>query len=328
LIKNIICGNNYCISFAGNKLVYANELLSKINHISLEELLEIALDIHLRDIENGMDFIVGYCTSKKCQLFEIKNGACTEQDTVWIGSYDAFRYFQQIRLGGERKIAESNNPLGVEIFFGTTAKNKIDEEYNNLFDAFIKTIMDCGDSSVGGIVVPILYEKEKQRLIYKGYAKSYAALEMIRGIACLPMYQGASKGTYSILFYTSESIAGLYIPQAYLGLVFNHYRKNPIDYDNGGTSSLLLPNITRMNQLDFYIQVGAQGLKAPGFLGCDPDDIEEIFKRVSLYKDNPTMALLYINKIIEIIEMQHRETSRLEEFLLIKQDIESSIREL
>jgi hypothetical protein len=40
------------------------------------------------------------------------------------------------------------------------------------------------------------------------------------------------------------------------------------------------------------------------------------------------MALLYINKIIEIIEMQHRETSRLEEFLLIKQDIESSIREL
>ena len=78
--------------------------------------------------------------------------------------------------------------------------------------------------------------------------------------------------------------------------------------------------------MDFYIQVEAQGLTSPGFFGCDPDNIDEIFKRIEIYKDNPVMALLYVDKIIEIIETQHRDNERLEFFQTIKRNIESSMQ--
>jgi hypothetical protein len=325
LVKNIIFSKNFCVSFAGNNIVYINELLSQINQITLSQLLSIAFNIHCRDIENGMDFIICFANNSQQSIYEIKDGKCNEVNFAWIGSYDAFNYFQSTHLGKTQTIAMTNNPLGVEISFGTASQSAFDLEYDKLFNAFHKTLADCGDATVGGFVVPIIYDTKQNEFKYKGYAKSYAKLEMKNGMASLPMYQGADKGVFSVLFYTSRTIVGLYIPQGHLGIVYNHHRTSDIDYDNLGTSKLLIPQTVKMNQLDFYIQVEAQGMTAPGFLGCEPDNIDEIFKRIDTYKDHPTMALLYINKIIEIIKTQHRDTERLDFFLAIKQNIEAGI---
>ncbi|MGE5474953.1 MAG: hypothetical protein ACM3UU_12115 [Ignavibacteriales bacterium] len=325
LIKNMIISNNFCVSFAGKNIIYANELLKHIRDISLENLLKIALDIHLRN-HNSIDFIICYADCDKQDIYEIKNGLCNNVEFSWIGSYDAFRFFQGVRSGDISKIVGFTDFLDVEISFGNSNETEFDQEYLSLFDSFHKTLFDCKDDSVGGVVVPVVYNKEKDRFCYKGYGKCYSRLEMRDGKACLPFYQDARKGTYTVIFYNSFSFVGIYIPESNLGIIYNHARINEDDYTNTGTSRFWLPQVVQMNELDFYIQVESHGLYAPRFCDCDPDNIPEIFKRVSFYKDKPLIALLYINKLIEIIETTHREEYRLEGLRKMKQDIEIELK--
>ena len=64
---------------------------------------------------------------------------------------------------------------------------------------------------------------------------------------------------------------------------------------------------------------------APGFLGIDPDRIDDYLERVWFYKEDPGLAMLYINNAIEIIEQQHRDAWRYEELLSIKKNIQAGI---
>ena len=80
-----------------------------------------------------------------------------------------------------------------------------------------------------------------------------------------------------------------------------------------------------MNQLDFYVQTGAHGMSPPGFLGIDPDRIDDYLDRVWHYKDNPELAILYIDKAIEIIEQQHRDVCRYSVLLSIRHNIQSGL---
>ena len=141
----------------------------------------------------------------------------------------------------------------------------------------------------------------------------------------LPIYQGPEAGAYSILFYESPTIVGIYIPQSHSGIIYNHHREEDSDYVINQTKRFLIPTVTKINQLDFYVQTSTQGMRAPGFLGFDPDRIEDYLDRVWFYKDNPNLAILYIEKAIEIIEAQHREEWRLPELLKIKENIQSGI---
>ena len=75
MIKNIIISKNFCISFAGNNIVYANKLLSKINHVSLKQILQLALDINRQDIDNGAEFIICYADRNVQLIFQIKDGS-------------------------------------------------------------------------------------------------------------------------------------------------------------------------------------------------------------------------------------------------------------
>lgn len=276
-------------------------------------------------MQNGVDFIICYAVKEEQQIFEIKNGNCTQANSSWIGSHAAFNYFQGVQTGNIDTKVNSSNPLGVEISFGHANQSPLEIEYQNLFEAFHKVLFDCGDTTVGGFVVPVVWDCTIDSFKYHEYMKTYSSFEYKNDVVHLPMYQPASSGAYSILFYKSTSTVGFFLPQPSLGVVYSQHRKDSNDYSNSSTSSLPLPQVKRMSQLDFYIQVGARGLSPPGFLACDPDDINEIFKRIWAYKDNPAMALLYIDKIIEIIETQRRDEHRLEEFRSIKRNIESSL---
>ncbi len=323
MIKNIITSKNYCVCFAGNNIIYANELLQKINHITLTQLLNFALEINRRDSDNGAEFLICYADGSTQLIFQVKDRECTEVPSAWLGSYTAFNYFQGVRHGVYKGNVESNFPDSYETYFCTAPFISEDEVYQKLFHAFHKTIFDCGDDSVGGFVIPVLFDPKTNQFWYKGYCRSYARMKKNSKGLSMPMYQGPSSGSYSVLFYQSPACVGIYIPENSCGIIYNHYRVDPNDYEISQTSSFLTPHATRMSQLDFYVQTGAHGMSPPGFLGIEPDRIDDYLERVWFYKEDPELALLYIDKAIEIIEQQHRDEWRYEELLSIKKNIKA-----
>ena len=86
MIKNIIVSKNFCICFAGNNILYANELLQQINSVSLEQILQLALNINRKDIANGAEFIVCYADKTTQLIYQIKDGVCEELPLAWVGS--------------------------------------------------------------------------------------------------------------------------------------------------------------------------------------------------------------------------------------------------
>lgn len=325
MIKNIIASKNFCICFAGNNILYANELLQQINSVSLEQILQLALNINRKDVANGAEFIVCYADKATQLIYQIKDGVCAEVPLAWVGSCQAFNYFQGVRHGVYKQNIESNIPYSYEVHTGTGAFIPEDSIYENLFNNFYKTIFDCGDDSVGGFVVPILFDPKTNQFWYKGYCRSFSKMKVTSRGLSMPMYQGSADGSYSILFYQSPQNVGVYIPQNHLGIIYNHYRPNPDDYHISQTASFLTPYAIKMNQLDFYVQTGAHGMSPPGFLGIDPDRIEDYLARVWHYKDNPELAILYIDKAIEIVEQQHREEWRYGELLSIRNNIQAGL---
>lgn len=326
LVKNIIISKNYCVCFAGNNIVYANELLQKINAVSLEQIVQFARSINRRDPENGAEFIVCYADKETQHIFQIKDGICEEVSLAWIGSKDAFNYFRGVELGAYNKEINSNFQYSYELKFNSGGPYIPEEDiYQTLFDSFFKTIYDCGDDSVGGFVVPIVFDPETNQFWYKGYCRSISKMQVTSRGLSISMYQGPATGDYSILFYQSPQNVGIYIPQGYLGVIYNHYRPDHDDYHISQTSAFLTPYATKMNQLDFYVQVGAYGMSPPCFLGIDPDSIDDYLDRVYFYKDKPELAILYIDKAIEIIEQQHRDEWRYNELLSIRHDIQAGL---
>lgn len=325
IIKNIIVSKNFCICFAGNNIVYANELLQQINSVTLEQILQFALDINLRDPDNGTEFIICYANKATQLIFQIKDGTCEEVPLAWIGSFQAFKYFQGVRYGAYKQQITSNIPYSCEIQFDTAPFFPEDSIYQDLLKYFYKTIFDCGDDSVGGFVIPILFDPKTNQFWYKGYCRSFSKMQVTSKGLSIPMYQGSSTGAYSILFYQSPQIVGIYIPENYQGIIFNHYRPNPNDYQNSQTSNFLTPYATKMSQLDFYVQTGAQGMSPPGFLGVNPDRIDDYLDRVWHYRNNPKLAILYINKAIEIVEQQHCDEWRYNELLSIQHNIRTGL---
>jgi hypothetical protein len=325
MIKNIIISHNFCISYAGNNIIHANNLLQRINHLSLHELLALALEENQKDIENGTEFIICYANCSVQNIYQIKNGKCDDVPAAWIGSYDAFNYFQGVRNGAYGTDIKSNDPYGVELSFGTSPKSCDESEYELLFNAFHKTIFDCGDSTVGGFVVPVLFDLETNQFWYKGYIKSYSKMKKTPLGLSMPVYQGPESGSFSIIFYESPAIVGVYIPENNWGIIYNHFRKDISDYRLKQTSSFLIPSETKISQLDFYVQAGSKGMKPPGFLGFDPDKIDDYIDRVWFYRDKPELAILYIEKAIEIVSTQHRDEWRLDELIGIRKNIRAGL---
>ena len=139
------------------------------------------------------------------------------------------------------------------------------------------------------------------------------------------MYQGPEIGAYTIIFYESPTIVGIYIPQNYSGIIYNHYREEEADYTINQTKAFLIPTVTKINQFDFYVQTSSQGMHAPGFLGFDPDKIKDYMDRILFYRNEPNLAILYVKKAIEVITTQHREEWRLPELMQLKEKIQSEV---
>lgn len=241
------------------------------------------------------------------------NNKCKEVEECYIGDCDAFEYFKNIRHGCKIHTISSNNPNSYEISGGTgfyDFDSEITNEYENLFNAFHKTIHDCNVDGVGGFVMPIALSKKDGILYRPSYIKGYAKIDMNPDgsmVNLLDMSPGM--GAYSLSFYGSNTnLVGVYIPQASMGIFYSNLRLNEEDYKENSLPKLALPNITRIHPHDFYIQLKAKGLSPPSWSDFDFTNVEYIYKRALGYKlrNKLQVAYDYLNEAICIIEMERR----------------------
>lgn len=150
IVKSTICNPQLCISYAGNNILFAARLFSKLwdmKSFENDEVSAIALDVHNEaaalhstDDPNRYDdveFPITYYHNGNFHIERVRQGTI-ERDLLLanIGSKDAFEVFQKGRLS-----------LGGNVSKHTES-------------VFQDVVAGCKDDSVGGRVVEIEYRDE------------------------------------------------------------------------------------------------------------------------------------------------------------------------
>lgn len=148
IVKCTIISPDLCIAFAGNNITYAAKLFMNLfekENCELKEVSKLALEIHLNtESVDDIEFIILAHDKGEFKIHNIKNHKiiynCKE---CYIGSPMAYKYFRSKVL--EREIS----------------------------GAFEETVDGCGDNSVGGFPIKIIYGIEEQSFIYS-YNRSFS----------------------------------------------------------------------------------------------------------------------------------------------------------
>jgi hypothetical protein len=236
VIKTIIINSNLCVSFAGD-IEPAEEGIEQIR--PNDDLPKILKLLRNKSIGNKTDFIV--CSSTpEVKIYEIKDSNCSEVQSSWIGSQNAFNRFQgylhnQIQ-GGQSSFFNIEPSLTKEA-----------SELGKISGAFDKVIDDPSAPEVDGFKVRVVFQEGKFK--YQGYLNSYLGqmeMKFDQSMIGQKIYIGhgtSREGSYTVNFFNSNSNfnhVGLHILQGNLGIVYSRT-------DNG----LLRPKIFQMDEVDF-----------------------------------------------------------------------------
>lgn len=225
LIKTVIVSPKCCISFAGNNISHAHDLLCKIYEIkqcSEDELLNLALTIHQQAPENEIEFIICLADeTNETEIICIKNGEMRRNCvTAWIGSYAAFSNIQKYRF-------------------------KNDGFSDNYLAAFKYAVQHCGDDSVGGFEISVGFSNLTKQFMYKFRMESVVEREQILKSGMQVKIGGnAEEGAYTIYYHESNEDVVINIEQANITLMYTKkYRLQDEDVSNPNTMHFLLPLI-------------------------------------------------------------------------------------
>lgn len=108
IVKFSIVGPTMCIAFAGNKIFLAAKLfaqLCELKTFSVEEAIERAYIVHNdADHYSDIEFIICSADDNVLRIDCIKDGSIQRNcSSAWLGSYNAFREFQRIRISDPTK---------------------------------------------------------------------------------------------------------------------------------------------------------------------------------------------------------------------------------
>ena len=108
IVKFSIVGPTMCIAFAGNKIFLAAKLfaqLCELKTFSVEEAIERAYIVHNdADHYSDIEFIICSADDNVLRIDCIKDGSIQRNcSSAWLGSYNAFREFQRIRMSDPTK---------------------------------------------------------------------------------------------------------------------------------------------------------------------------------------------------------------------------------
>ncbi len=251
VIKNVIINENICIASAG-VLEDFNELLKyvdtqKINDINL--ISHQALNIHLHN-NKRTDFIIAKIDTNK-ELLEIKNGIISKVETSWLGSYNCFNIFQNIRHDKlfRNQIEDSYSVLIEEdknrINYNEFPPITIDDIEKDIdFKAFDKAVKSNTDLTVGGYIVECIEHHNK--FMYPECINSTVEKpQIVPSDGEINTYNEASEGGYTYHAYESNNNFKLYIYQMKKGIIYEPNINDP-KYNH-----LRLPKIYNMKLDDF-----------------------------------------------------------------------------
>lgn len=223
LIKSIIISPKCCISFAGNNIALAHQLLEtlyELKKFSEEELLHHAFKIHAEHPSDDVEFII--CLANEDGETEI---ICIKEHKIerncliaWIGSYDAFKTLRKYQY---------ENPT-------------LSDDY---LRAFTHTIHHCGDETVGGFAIYVLFNGLKKGFEYAERFETVTgrAQKVLPGMQ-MELVGSASEGAYTTYYRSSNEDVIIEFEQARVILLYTRkYRLQDEDTSNPHTKHFLLP---------------------------------------------------------------------------------------
>lgn len=229
LAKTIIINPHACLSFAGNNIMLVYELLNWLSEqgaCELDEFIERALEIHktAKDL-NDIEFLI---LSKEdidmpIEIISIKEGIATRNcHSAWIGSYEAFKSLQEIRL---RKQAGEETTI----------------------TDFWNAITDCNDDTVGGF--PIEARLFGDHFEYGYFFSTWIGKsQIIQPGETMKLIDTTEDGGFTITIEDCEGEPMVSFAQKDFCILYTKkYRYNNLDSYNPASRYLLLPILIDIN---------------------------------------------------------------------------------
>ena len=261
LIKSVIVSPNMVVCYAGNNIDKAAELLRKIKSVgnNLEQIIDIAYEIHYTAKVDDIEFIIGYCDGNTRELISIKNKQIVRDcKRAWIGSWVAYNELKRL----ENEISDQElkgRKLIVNNGDGKIHEEFLDEELARIWklEDIFRVIVESGvDPTVGGMVVRIkipIGENTFQymsgmRIISSGWPQKIESGELIE------FYQGAEQGSYCCNIYQSKFNFCCYIYEDNLGIVYADEEKYA-----KGLEGMKFPKLYKTNKEEFDLIAESNG---------------------------------------------------------------------
>ena len=231
-IKSMILTPKCCLSFAGNDVAYAHNLLEKIykmGSLSESQLVDMANDIHLNAPKNAVEFLICYIDDyDKIHIVSIKDGRKSADDisSAWLGSYDAFNKMQKIRI-------EANN------------HNVTLADSERLFN---EVVSSGSDDTVGGFVVTVRYMVNEKRFVYPAKCEFHIERPIILApLETMDIIPKAEEGTYTVLYDDSAKDVVITIPECNHRIIYTQRRLSPEDSKDPKTKYFMLPIVIKID---------------------------------------------------------------------------------
>ena len=229
IIKSMIVAPKCCVSFAGNDISYAHDLLKFIyteKHFSEEQLTSKAFELHSSAPQNAIEFLICCIDDNEQEnICCIKDGQVTPHcPQAWIGSKDAYTALQ------------SQRNFNI---------SKAEQTYS--LSQFQAAIESCGDDSVGGYITNIRYDYHEKTFVYSERLESHTGRDQIvQPGECIRLYDNAANGGYLVYYYESPSVFALSIDQGDFSIVYSNGTKyaEP-DSLNDHTKYFMIPVLMR-----------------------------------------------------------------------------------
>ena len=161
IVKFSIVGPTMCIAFAGNKIFLAAKLFAKLCELktfSVEEAVERAFAVHNdADHFSDIEFIICSADDNILRIDCIKDGNVQRNcSSAWLGSYNAFREFQRIRISDSTKSPTEMTD-----------------------SAFQSVVQGCGDDSVGLFHISASYRPDLKCFWYSEKSGFFSSKDQI-----------------------------------------------------------------------------------------------------------------------------------------------------
>ncbi len=209
--------------------------------MNLDEVSDLALSIHRgASSRNDIEFIVSSYQNDTVHIDCIKdNTIYKDVPNAHIGSEDAFRHFQELRI-------RSDNA------------NRVHESVYKRTTRSFQSVVDGGiDDTVGGITVSVIFNYQDKSFIYGWERALYTSKpQIVKPGEALSFHLSASDGGYSheIVPIDLQNVLCVVDQMNPCILYSRNFRLDSSDIENPHLSGLMMPMLVKINEKGEYVR--------------------------------------------------------------------------